>query len=92
MSAMPDPSAAAEIRQERKRLRRELTLLPVFGLIYFTVCGGSFGIEPLIGWSGPGLALALIVITPIIFSLPNMLMVRELNSMMPVGGNGGNAP
>lgn len=86
MSAMPDPSAAVEIRQERKRLRRELTLLPLFGLIYFTVSGGSFGIEPLVGWSGPGLALLLIVITPLVFSLPNMLMVRELNSMMPVEG------
>ncbi len=29
---------------------------------------------------GPGLAMLLIVLTPIIFSLPNMLMVRELNS------------
>ena len=86
MSAMPNPSAAVEIGTERKRLRRELTLLPLFGLIYFTVCGGSFGIEPLVGWSGPGLALVLIVITPLIFSLPNMLMVRELNSMMPVEG------
>ena len=32
------------------------------------------------------LALLLILITPIIFSLPNMLMVRELNSMMPAEG------
>jgi hypothetical protein len=29
----------------RKMLKRELTLLPLFGLIYFTVCGGSFGAE-----------------------------------------------
>ncbi len=86
MSTTPESSAAVEIKQERKRLKRELTLLPLFGLIYFTVCGGSFGIEPLVGWSGPGLALVLIVITPLIFSLPNMLMVRELNSMMPVEG------
>jgi len=68
-------------------LKRELTLLPLFGLIYFTVCGGSFGIEPLVGWSGPGLALLLIVIMPLVFSIPNMLMVREMSSMMP--GEGG---
>ena len=61
-------------------------MLPLFGLIYFTVCGGSFGIEPLVGWSGPGLALLLIVLTPLIYSIPNMFMVRELTSMMPAEG------
>lgn len=68
------------------KLKRELTLLPLFGLIYFTVCGGSFGAEPMIGWSGPGLALALFFVTPLLFSIPNMLMVREMQSMMPVEG------
>jgi amino acid transporter len=68
-------------------LKRELTLFPLFGLIYFTVCGGAFGIEPLVGWSGPGMALLLIVFMPLVFSIPNMLMVREMSSMMP--GEGG---
>ncbi len=75
-----------EIRKEAGKLKRELTLLPLFGLIYFTVCGGSFGVEPMVGWSGPGLTLLLLVITPIIYSIPNMLMVREMNSMMPREG------
>ena len=47
-------NSSVQIQVERKKLKRELTLLPLFGLIYFTVCGGSFGIEPLVGWSGPG--------------------------------------
>ncbi len=74
------------IQAETKKLKRELTLLPLFGLIYFTVCGGAFGVEPLIGYSGPGMALLLLGLTPLIFSIPNMLMVREMNSMMPVEG------
>jgi len=74
------------IQTETKNLKRELTLLPLFGLIYFTVCGGSFGVEPLVGWSGPGLTLLLLFITPIVYSIPNMLMVREMNSMMPREG------
>src|SRR5512146_607615 len=74
------------ILAESKKLKRELTLLPLFGLIYFTVCGGAFGVEPLVGYSGPGLAILLLFITPFIFSIPNMLMVREMNSMMPVEG------
>lgn len=71
---------------EKSKLKRELTLLPLFGLIYFTVCGGAFGAEPMVGLSGPGLALLLMVVTPLIFSIPNMLMVREMQSMMPVEG------
>ena len=74
------------IRSEVKKLKRELTLLPLFGLIYFTVCGGSFGAEPMVGWSGPGLAILLFFLTPLFFSIPNMLMVREMQSMMPVEG------
>ena len=42
-------SAAKEISAERRKLKRSLTLLPLFGMIYFTVCGGSFGIESLVG-------------------------------------------
>jgi amino acid transporter len=77
---------AAEVQLETKRLKRGLTLLPLTGIIYFTVCGGTFGIEPLIGGSGPGLAILMILLTPLIFSVPLILMVREMNSMMPVEG------
>jgi hypothetical protein len=34
-------------KSEKAKLKRELTLLPLFGLIYFTVCGGAFGAEPM---------------------------------------------
>lgn len=74
------------ITAQKSKLKRELTLLPLFGLIYFTVCGGSFGAEPMVGWSGPGLAMLLFILTPLFFSIPNMLMVREMQSMMPVEG------
>ena len=40
----------------------------------------------MVGLSGPGLALMLMVVTPLVFSIPNMLMVREMQSMMPVEG------
>ncbi|MBA4385743.1 MAG: hypothetical protein C0410_13480 [Anaerolinea sp.] len=38
------------------------------------------------GWSGPGLAIVLIAVIPFVFSIPNMLMVREMSSMMPAEG------
>lgn len=76
----------AEIIAEAGKLKRGLTLLPLAGLIYFTVCGGTFGIEPLVGSSGPGLSLLMMFVIPIIFSIPIMLMVNEMTSMMPREG------
>ncbi len=78
--------AVALTQIEKSKLKRELTLLPLFGLLYFTVCGGSFGVEPMVSLSGPGFALVLLFLTPLVFSIPNMLMVRELQSMMPAEG------
>jgi len=83
---MAEKKGRNDIQTEASKLKRELTLLPLFGLIYFTVCGGAFGAEPMVGWSGPGMALLLFIVTPIVFSIPNMLMVREMNSMMPHEG------
>jgi amino acid transporter len=80
-------SAGAEISHERQMLKRSLTLLPLFGIIYFTISGGTFGIESLFSYSGAGMALLLIGITPFVYSIPNILMVRELQSMMPVEGS-----
>src|SRR5512136_1605966 len=76
----------AELKTAKRLLKRELTLLPLFGLIYFTVCGGSFGAEPMVSLSGPGLTMLLFLVTPLVFSIPNMLMVREMQSLMPAEG------
>jgi amino acid transporter len=77
---------SVDIRSDRRRLKRELTLLPLFCLIYFTVCSGSFGVEPMVGLLGSGLAIALFFITLHLFTIPKTLMVREMQSMMPVEG------
>ena len=87
MNSGSSQSAGKQISVERQMLKRSLTLLPLFGIIYFTVSGGSFGIESLFSSSGPGLALLLIAITPFVYSVPNILMVREMQSMMPVEGS-----
>jgi amino acid transporter len=74
------------IEGERGKLKRNLTVLPLFGLLYFVVCGGAFGSEAIVAFSGPGMALLLLIITPLTYSIPSMLMVRELSSMMPAEG------
>jgi amino acid transporter len=54
--------------------------------MYFCVSGGPFGLEGLVGGVGPGLALVLLVGTPLIYSVPEALLVGELASMLPVEG------
>lgn len=65
---------------------RRLSFVALVGVIFFTVCGGAFGIEPLFGKLGAGWATVLIVVTPLFWSIPISLMVSELAAMMPVEG------
>lgn len=65
---------------------RKLTLLPLVMVMFFTVSGGAYGLEDLVGSSGPGMALILIIITPVIWSLPTALMVAELSTAIPAPG------
>ena len=55
-------------------------------IIFFTVSGGPYGLEPLLGYAGRHGALLLLLITPLLWDIPAILTVLELNSMMPVTG------
>ncbi|HYT83697.1 MAG TPA: APC family permease [Gemmatimonadales bacterium] len=63
-----------------------LRLGPLVAVMYFTVSGGPFGLEGLVGTVGPGVALLLLVLTPLVFSVPETLLIGELASMLPVEG------
>lgn len=54
--------------------------------VYCCVSGGPFGLEPLISASGAGLALLLIVLTPILWALPDALTTAELAPAIPEEG------
>ena len=69
-----------------KVLRKQITLIPLIGLIYFSVSGGPYGLEDAIGSSGPGMAMLLIIVIPIIFAVPCALMNAELGSAIPLEG------
>src|ERR1700739_1563493 len=55
-------------------------------VIFLTVTGGPFGLEPLLQFAGKNGALLLLVLVPLLWDLPTILTVLELNSMMPVNG------
>jgi amino acid transporter len=64
----------------------KLTLLPLVAATYFMVAGGPYGLEDVIGSSGYMGALLILLITPILWSLPTALMVSELASAIPEDG------
>jgi amino acid transporter len=67
-------------------LRRELGVLPLAAVVFFNVSGGPYGIEDMVPAFGPGLALVLLLLTPLLWSLPVALAMSELASAMPDEG------
>lgn len=67
---------------DTKRLRTA-TLV---GIIFFSVSGGPYGLEELIGGSGAGLAFVALLTIPIGFAIPCAMMSAELGSAMPSEG------
>lgn len=66
-------------------MKRSLGVWQLLAAIYFCVSGGAFGLEPVVAL-GPGLAILLIVLTPLIWSVPSALMTAELSCAMPEEG------
>ena len=65
---------------------KRLRLSGLVWVVFFTVSGGAYGLEPLVGKVGPGMAVALILLVPLLWCLPIALMVSELASAMPREG------
>lgn len=55
-------------------------------MLYFTVSGGAFTLESLVASVGPVLALSALVVIPLLWAVPEALLIGELASMLPVEG------
>jgi len=64
----------------------KIRLLPLIAATYFMVAGGPYGLEDIIGKAGYGSALLLLLVVPLVWSLPTSLMVGELASALPEEG------
>jgi amino acid transporter len=65
---------------------RKMTLLPMIAATYFMVAGGPFGLEDIVHKSGYGATLLILLVTPLLWSLPSALMVSELATAIPEEG------
>ena len=67
-------------------LTRSLGTLSLVFILYFSTSGGAYTTETLVHEVGPGLALLMLVLVPLVYSLPEILIVGELASMLPLEG------
>src|SRR6266478_7166249 len=70
----------------RLAANRKLQVIQLAAVIFLTVSGGPYGLESLIEEAGRNAALLLLIITPLLWDIPTIFVVLELNSMMPVEG------
>ena len=68
------------------KLARSVSTLSLVFILYFCTSGGAFTTETLVHSVGPGLALLILVLVPLVYSLPEVLIVGELASMLPEEG------
>lgn len=66
-------------------MKRVLSLSAIVSIIFFNVCGGAYAVEDLIA-AGPGLAVLLLVVTPLVWSAPVALVCAELGTAIPEEG------
>ncbi len=74
----------ALIPSRKKSVR--LTLWPLVAATFFMVSGGTYGTEDIVHGAGYGKAILILLLTPILWSLPTAFMIGELSSALPQEG------
>ncbi len=83
----PAVATVADTRDySRVRPARTISTLSLVFILYFCTSGGAFTTETLVTEVGPGMALLTLVVVPLVYSLPEVLIVGELASMLPQEG------
>jgi amino acid transporter len=65
---------------------KKIRPIQLIAVVFFTVSGGPYGLEPLLTYAGQHGAILLLLLTPLLWDVPAIYAVLELNSMMPVTG------
>ena len=63
-----------------------MTVLPMIAATYFMVAGGPYGLEDIVQKTGYTATLLILVITPLLWSVPVAMMVSELATSIPEEG------
>jgi amino acid transporter len=61
-------------------------LWPLVAATFFMVSGGTYGTEDIVHGAGYGRAILILLLTPLLWSLPTAFMIGELSSALPFEG------
>ncbi|KAJ1619665.1 amino acid/polyamine transporter I, partial [Pavlovales sp. CCMP2436] len=86
LSRSPASPATAAKPDTRAAPRQLLTGVQLLFITYACVCGGPFGIEPVVRVMGPFVTLLLLCVIPLVWSLQEALMTAELSTALPEMG------
>lgn len=64
----------------------KISVVPMITATYFMVAGGPYGLEDIVQKTGYAATLVILVITPLLWSLPTAMMVSELATAIPEEG------
>jgi len=65
---------------------RKMTVVPMIAATYFMVAGGPYGLEDIVQKTGYQATLLILLITPLLWSIPTAMMVSELATAIPEEG------
>ena len=63
-----------------------MSVMQLLAATYFMVAGGPFGLEEVVQGVGYAGAILILMVTPLVWSLPTALMVAELSAAIPEEG------
>jgi amino acid transporter len=64
----------------------KISVVPMIAATYFMVAGGPYGLEEIVQKTGYAATLLILIITPLLWSLPTAMMVSELATAIPEEG------
>jgi amino acid transporter len=87
LRAEPLPAQAqSKILPVAKKSVAKLGFWPLVAATFFMVSGGAYGTEDIVHGAGYGLAILILLLTPLLWSLPTAFMIGELSSALPKEG------
>ena len=81
---LDNPRSLSVVPNRKKFVR--LTLWPLVAATFFMVSGGTYGTEDIVHGAGYGRAILILLLTPLLWSLPTAFMIGELSSALPCEG------
>ena len=66
-------------------ISRKIKPLQLIALVFFTVSGGPYGLEPLLTYGGEHSAFIILLVTPVLWDVPAIFTVLELPAVTTSG-------